>query len=353
MEFTNDLKLKSAEPKDNSNFSEIFDKSFGYLAEDLQDQQKMYQDVDTFNNVINIGKAIANSKTPDAVIAAFDRDPNFHKAFNSNGKYALENIAAYLEVSNENMVADFWRYCNACSDKLEQVRNALTGKTVQENFTERRAYSLVDYSLFYPALNRIQKIYNVMVKFAEDTGKVTEEQLYKALEAAGVQWNVNGKGEKVTPETIGDPNDPSMAQFAVISGVFGSVVNGVTGAIVNRKVQQGSMSLITGTAIRTAVGGIVGLGGWLLLAVAHGLYHKNNRPIGQRGWNRNNLEKAVKDMIAFIDKNKAIKLPKELGFFRSLFNKERRHKRKIFKLVTGALGVSMRIMATGLWEAVM
>ena len=321
---------------------------FGYLVEEFSKLDKDCQEFKTFDTILNLGRAIASSKDPEAVIAAFDRDPNFHRAFNANGKYALENIRAYLQVSNENMVGDFWRYCNTCDNKLERIRNRLVKSDIKENYSERRAYSLCDYSQFPKALDRIQKIYDVLVKFASDTSTVTEEQLYKELEAAGCKWTVNGKGEKVTAETIGDPTDPSMAQYAVIAGVlteiFGTGVSAVLG---------NGLAAPAAASVGTTVGAIAGLGGWLLMAVAYGLYHKNNKPIGQRGWNADTLEKAVDMMVKFIDKNKKIKLPKELGFFRSLFNKERRHKRKIFKLVSSALGTSMHILATGLWEAVM
>lgn len=333
--------------KEQVDLTQIINDHFGYLVEDFSQLDKVCEEFKTFDTVLGIGRAIANSKDPEAVITAFDRDPNFHNAFNSNGKYALENIHAYLQVSNENMVADFWRYCNTCDDKLERIRNRLVKSDIKENYSERRAYSLCDYSQFPKALDRIQKIYDVLVKFAADTNAVTEEQLYKALEAAGCKWTVNGKGEKVTAETIGDPTDPSMAQYAVIIGVFSEVFGSGVSAVLGHGLAAGAAA-----GVGSTIGVIAGLGGWLLTAVAYGLYHKNNKPIGQRGWNADTLEKAVDMMVKFIDKNKKIKLPKELGFFRSLFNKERRHKRKIFKLVSSALTISMRILATGLWEAV-
>ena len=324
--------------------------------EDFKAEQTKDKLYDTVESLI---ETIRESKDPEAVIAAFDRDPNFHNAFNSNGLPALENLEAYLEVSNENMLIDAWRNSDFIVRTLNQARNKLADSQMTEKYLTRRVYTLPNPNEVERAMKVLQGIVDVIQDVANDAN-MTEEDLYNKLESAGVKWITNEKGKKITPSDVVDVYDSTCFYWSIIVNSIFAVVGisiiagvGIPALIAAASAGAVDAALPFLTLLNGVVGAVGGTGSAISNGVLKALKHKYGKPVGERGWTVEKCQSIIDDLIKFIDKNRKIKLPKNLGFFNRLirgdvknaFSGQRRSKRKVLKALIVSVEKSMTILA--------
>jgi hypothetical protein len=153
------------------------------------------------SQVKSLYSAITSSDHPEAVIAAFDRDPNFHRLFNSNGIDCLTNMKNYIEASEEGFWQDlitigpFSALLTAYRESLKRIysickKNVKRG--IAASITEEYSIYLPQYTLYQKQIAQLNLLKKVCEKLQKDP-EVTVESVKSLLEQAGVKKNLFGK----------------------------------------------------------------------------------------------------------------------------------------------------------------
>jgi hypothetical protein len=229
--------------------------------------------------------AIKSSKDPEAVIAAFDMDPNFHTVFNSNGKNALENIENYLNASNEGFWQDFWHhgligaiFCHYVYEDLNKISRKLgSGINPSRDLENIRSIYLPDYDQAQKLLTILEGTQRVVESWVKnpnsDFGKTVD-----GLRQAGLNIKSNGKAE--------DYNTTAWA-----SGIFGNMLASPINAMI-------AWIPIFGYANTVASGFGAGVGN----VIMRRWLNKNGETIDKRGWTLDKLNDAARRAKALIEK---------------------------------------------------
>lgn len=168
---------------------------------EMLDLFSSFEEDDSWNTVLNLAASIYTSKDPEAVIAAFDRDKDFHDNFNSNGRPALENLIAYLESSNEGLWQDFLSHGplgllkGAFYESLIIVHKyckKYSTKGFNKPVGDNHSIYLPHHSVFESSMKKLDMIYDACKNFLED-GEASIRNIKQVLIMSGVSVKDNGK----------------------------------------------------------------------------------------------------------------------------------------------------------------
>lgn len=295
-----DLKATSTETTEipATTVEEIID-----MIEACEQFESELDEIGVFNRVFSIGQAIANSKNPQAVIDAFDRDKAFHKAFN-NGGDCLQNIANYLQASVETYWGDAARQ-NQANNKTAAITNKGAIQKVKEmcgryNASNIDAIVLEHRSVSLPPA----KLFEAQIKYLRMMGKavsvwkknpnITEaqaKQIYHKLGFEAAQANSDQTGEMSAKDIL--------KALGFTAGIYVSAQAAANGAAaVAKKVSEtapGRVAVIVGM-LPMIIGVIKQLGGMATIATS-----QRRDPIGKRGWTTKNLGSACSAIVALLN----------------------------------------------------
>ena len=235
-----------------------------------------YSNEDLEFKVRGLRDAIKQSKDPEAVITAFDMDPSFHDAFNSNGKNALENIEAYLDASNEGFWQDYWNhgligaiFCHFAYEDLNKLEQKLVGHTNLDTGSLYKKRSI--YLPYYKEAERLLDICEGVHRAVETFVNNPEADFKTTVEA------LKNAGLKITDK--GKPINYNSTEW--LPGLVSNLVGGPLASMVAWIPIYGQWVIL-----KTAVGANfvqVALRRWI---------SKNGDPIGERGWTIDKLNSA-------------------------------------------------------------
>ena len=264
------------------NQTQVVEEDFSDLfIDEIQNETEIYY------NVLNLAKAIANSEHPEAVIAAFDRDPNFHEAFNSNGKNALENITEYLDASNEGLGTDFFKWslpgliAGAYYQSFSRIKKVCTNYSATDKTLKRTSLYLPNKDIFFKCVDAAQKLFNVVSAFNKKPD-MPFDQIIQVLEKSGIKCP-KGKAEKM----IG----VDWAQIISIS-----VTRWITAGVANVAAQVGNRVVSSLASGASGYAQFIGR-----------IFSRNAGPVGKRGWTVESLNQAKEKVVEMIDQIELLK----------------------------------------------
>jgi len=287
-----------------------------------------------YGTVESLIGAIRESKDPEAVIAAFDRDPNFHNAFNSNGLPALENLEAYLEASTETMIGDAMRRMKAQFSTLKKLRDKIAEKNIDEKCLQRRAIGLPNASDFDRILNNINKVCDLVRKIKPED---TADDIKSKLQSLGIKPPKIG-----TIIDFDESGDAKACIASIIIGIFAVVssntaIDAVVEAATSKAITAGTLATASAASLGVAV--LTILGAAICQYVVTALLHKNGKPVGQRGWTENNIKSSIDKMLKCIDKNSDISMPDT-------------QEKQLVKRIIESINLSIRLLTESFSEVV-
>lgn len=282
------------------------------LIESCEQLDDEIREAETFDRVYGIAQAIANSRDPQIVIEAFDRDDNFHNAFN-NGGDCLENIYKYLESSYETYWGDVARKekakrktrafsYNGVFKKIKTICSRYTSTSnIDEKVFQRRSTALPDASLYAAQIKVIREMGKAVTAWQANPS-ITLEQAKEIWKKIGIQMkDSNPKAyEKVT-----------VAQILKALGLGAGGVYGIIDAM-NSSVRAGlGVVATTGSVLRglsSAAICFLLLSKLVIRLVKMGQLSLsfNKKPIGERGWTQKTLSDACKEICTLLDEASAI-----------------------------------------------
>jgi len=155
---------------------------------------------DPIQKVKDLADTIRESRDPEAVIAAFDKDPIFHEAFNSNGINALQNMDNYITASEEGFWQDFWNhglvgaiFCHFAYENLKSIASSISSPYSSDlNLEKKRSIylpSAEETEKLLGVLENIQKVFNTFVS----NPKADFKKTVQSIRNAGIEIKANGK----------------------------------------------------------------------------------------------------------------------------------------------------------------
>lgn len=273
------------------------------MIEACEQFESELDEIGVFNRVFGIGQAIANSKNPQAVIDAFDRDKAFHKAFN-NGGDCLQNIANYLQASVETYWGDAVRH-NQADDKTAAFTNKSAVQKVKEMCSRYNASNIDATVLEHRAVTLPPaKLFDAQVKYLRMMGKavsvwkknpnITEaqaKQIYHKLGFEEAQANSDRTGEMSAKDML------KALGFTLGLTVVGHAMNTAAWAASTVGNPKPPKALATYVGFLPAVVAVMRqLGGMAGIALS-----QRRDPIGKRGWTTKNLGSACATIVALLN----------------------------------------------------
>ena len=269
------LHLNQSQIVDEEDFSDIF-------IDDISNE------TETYYNVLHLAEAIANSKDPEAVIAAFDRDPQFHDAFNSNGKNALDNMTAYLDASNEGLGLDAFKYgplgliAGSYYQSLSRIKNVCSKYEATDKTMKRVSLYLPNKDVFFKCISAAEVLFNIVTTFNKNPNKPFTE-VVATLEKHGIKCNAKGNVKKMIsadwPQIFGVWLVRLIGSSVTAAGVLNNNMNATSAGsnIINAAPFMGS------------------------------IFSRNRGSIGSRGWTPELLNKAREKVINLIGQLETLK----------------------------------------------
>ena len=274
------------------------------MIEACEQFESELDEIGVFNRVFSIGQAIANSKNPQAVIDAFDRDKTFHKAFN-NGGDCLQNIANYLQASVETYWGDAARH-NQTDDKTVAFTNKGAVQKVKEMCSRYNASNIDATVLEHRAVNLPPaKLFDAQVKYLRMMGKavsvwkknpnITEaqaKQIYHKLGFEKAQANSDQTGEMSAKDIL-----KALGFTLGIIAVDGAMTTAAAVASAAAGNTKPSRGLATYACFIPPIMAVMRqLGGMAGIALS-----QRRDPIGKRGWTTKNLGSACSAIVALLN----------------------------------------------------
>ena len=273
------------------------------MIEACEQFESELDEIGVFNRVFSIGQAIANSKNPQAVIDAFDRDKTFHKAFN-NGGDCLQNIANYLQASVETYWGDAARHNQAgektaawtskgAVQKVKEMCSRYNASNIDASVLEHRAVALPPAKLF-DAQVKYLRMMGKAVSVWKKNPNITEaqaKQIYHKLGFEEAQANSDLTGEMSAKDIL------KALGFIIGLNVAGHVAVAAAGAAA-KKVSKTGLGQVAAfvhmlppiMAVMRQLGGMAGIA-----------LSQRRDPIGKRGWTTKNLGSACASIVALLN----------------------------------------------------
>ena len=280
-------------------------------------------ETENYYRVLDLGRAIANSECPKAVIAAFDRDPVFHDTFNSNGKDVLENMKNYIDASNESLVMDTFKYgvagliAGSYYQSLGRIKSVCSKYQADEKTMNRTSLYLPKKEVFFKSVKAAEVLFKVVSFFCKNPNKPFDTTI-ETLSKSGIKIK-RGKAENFIK--FDWPQFWGIWLSRIILAPVGNVAGVALASHATTRAGYIAAQYVAGSASASAI------------SLLGRIFGRNSGPIGKRGWTPESLNEAREKVIKLIDDFETLKKNK------SLINKDSKDLKQKMRLYKSTIDV--------------